>query len=128
MYPKEYHYTKEHEWVKREESHAVVGITLYAQKQLGDIVYVDLPPAGKKFASGQPFGSVESVKAVSEIYAPLSMEIIETNKEVSERPELINEDAHNRGWLVKVKVTNESDYEGLLSSEEYEDLISQDQH
>jgi glycine cleavage system H protein len=128
MYPKEYHYTKEHEWIKKEGSQATVGITIYAQKQLGDIVYVDLPAAGKKFELGKPFGSVESVKAVSEIYAPVSMEVVEVNNQVVEKPELINEDAHEKGWLIKIKVNNEGDFEGLLSADEYEELISQDQH
>jgi len=128
MYPKEYFYTKEHEWIKKDGALAVVGITIYAQKQLGDIVYVDLPAAGKKFESGKPFGSVESVKAVSEIYAPVSMEIIEVNKEVVEKPEIINEDAHEKGWLIKIRLNNEADFEGLLNADEYEELISQDQH
>ncbi len=128
MYPKEYLYTKEHEWIKRDGSQAVIGITIYAQKQLGDIVFVELPSSGKKFESGKPFGSVESVKAVSEIYAPVSMEVVEVNNEVVQTPELINEDAHDRGWLVKIKISNEADFEGLLSAEEYEELISQDQH
>jgi len=128
MYPKEYFYTKEHEWIKKDGAQAVVGITIYAQKQLGDIVYVDLPAAGKKFESGKPFGSVESVKAVSEIYAPVSMEIIEVNKEVVEKPEIINEDAHEKGWLIKIRLNNEADFEGLLNADEYEELISQDQH
>jgi len=128
MYPKEYFYTKEHEWIKKDGLRAVVGITIYAQKQLGDIVYVDLPAAGKKIESGKPFGSVESVKAVSEIYAPVSMEIVEVNKDVVEKPEIINEDAHEKGWLIKIRVDNETDFEGLLSAEEYEELISQDQH
>src|SRR5574341_1145747 len=119
MYPQEYQYTKEHEWLKVEGANAVVGITVYAQKELGDIVYVDLPPAGKKYNAGEPFGTVESVKAVSEIYAPVSMEIVEVNKQVVEQPELINQDAHEKGWLVKVKVVNASDLEGLLTAEEY---------
>jgi glycine cleavage system H protein len=128
MYPKEYLYTKEHEWIKRDGSQAVVGITIYAQKQLGDIVFVELPQAGKKYEAGKPFGSVESVKAVSEIYAPVSMEVVGVNNEVVQKPELINEDAHDKGWLIKIKVNNEADFEGLLSAEEYEELISQDQH
>ena len=128
MYPKEYLYTKEHEWIKRDGAQATVGITIYAQKQLGDIVYVDLPAAGKKFESGKPFGSVESVKAVSEIYAPVSMEIVEVNAAVTEAPEIINEDAHGKGWLIKIKTANEADFEGLLSADEYEELIAQDQH
>jgi glycine cleavage system H protein len=128
MYPKEYLYTKEHEWIKRDGSQAVVGITVYAQKQLGDIVFVELPQPGKKYESGKPFGSVESVKAVSEIYAPVSMEIVAVNNDVVQKPELINEDAQDKGWLIKIKVNNEADFDGLLSAEEYEELISQDQH
>lgn len=128
MYPTEYRYTKEHEWVKREGSEAIVGITVYAQKELGDIVYVDLPAAGKKFQLGEAFGSIESVKAVSEIYAPISMQIIGVNSKVSDQPELINTDAHDQGWLVKVKILNESDLEGLLSAEEYQALLSQEKH
>ena len=127
MYPKEYLYTKEHEWIKRDGSSAVIGITIYAQKQLGDIVFVELPSSGKKFESGKPFGSVESVKAVSEIYAPVTMEVTAVNQEVIEKPELINEDAHGKGWLVKVNINNESELEGLLNAEEYEELIANQQ-
>jgi glycine cleavage system H protein len=125
MYPEDYRYTKEHEWVKTEGTNATVGITIYAQKELGDIVYVDLPAAGKKYNAGEPFGTVESVKAVSEIYAPLSMEVIAINQDVVQQPELINQDAHDRGWLVKVKVNKPAEVEELLSAEEYQELISQ---
>ena len=125
MYPKEYLYTKEHEWIKRDGSQAVVGITVYAQKQLGDIVFVELPQPGKKYEAGKPFGSVESVKAVSEIYAPVSMEVVAVNNDVVEKPELINEDAHDKGWLIKIRVNSEADFDGLLSAEEYEELISE---
>jgi glycine cleavage system H protein len=128
MYPKEYLYTKDHEWIKRDGSEAVVGITIYAQKQLGDIVFVELPAAGKKFETGKPFGSVESVKAVSEIYAPVGMDVVAVNSDVVERPEIINEDAHGKGWLIRIKVTNDGDFEGLLSAEEYEEMISQGEH
>jgi glycine cleavage system H protein len=128
MYPKEYRYTKEHEWIKKEGAEAIIGITDYAQKELGDIVYVDLPQPGKKFNRSEPFGSIESVKAVSEIYAPVSMEILEVNKQVTEQPELINQEAHEKGWLVKVKLLNDSDFNNLLASNEYEQLISEEKH
>jgi len=128
MYPEDYRYTKEHEWVKKEGSQATVGITVYAQKELGDIVYVDLPAAGKKFNTGDPFGTVESVKAVSEIYAPVAMEILEINSKVMDQPEVINQDAHAAGWLVKVKLLNEADYDELLNAQQYENLISQEKH
>jgi glycine cleavage system H protein len=128
MYPEEYRYTKEHEWIKKEGSQATVGITIYAQKELGDIVYVDLPAAGKKFKAGDPFGTVESVKAVSEIYAPVAMEITEVNTAVTDAPEIINQDAHAKGWLVKVKLSNPAEVDELLTVEEYQELISQEKH
>ena|SRR3990172_628878 len=128
MYPDDYSYTKEHEWIKREGSQAVIGITTYAQKELGDIVYVDLPAVGKKYRVGEAFGTVESVKAVSEIYAPVSMEITEINSKVTEQPELINQDAHEKGWLIKVKLLNEADFDDLLNADEYQELISQEKH
>jgi glycine cleavage system H protein len=128
MYPEDYSYTKEHEWLKKDGSDVTVGITNYAQKELGDIVYVDLPAAGKKFAMGEAFGSIESVKAVSEIYAPVNMEIVAVNSAVADAPELINQDPHGKGWLVKIKLSNESDVDSLLNSQEYEELISQEKH
>jgi glycine cleavage system H protein len=128
MYPEEYRYTKEHEWIKKEGAQATIGITNYAQKELGDIVYVDLPQPGKKYNRGEPFGSIESVKAVSEIYAPVAMEISEVNKQVTDQPELINQDAHGKGWLVKVKLLNESDFENLLTAGDYEQMVSEEKH
>ena len=128
MYPEEYRYTKEHEWLKRDGSGATVGITVFAQKELGDIVYVDLPAAGKKYNPGEAFGSIESVKAVSEIYAPVAMEVVEVNSKVVDQPELINKDAHNEGWLVKVKILNESELDALLTAAQYEALLSQESH
>lgn len=128
MYPEEYRYTKEHEWINKENSTATIGITNYAQKELGDIVYVDLPAAGKKFNAGEPFGSIESVKAVSEIYAPVSMEITEVNHQVVEQPELINQDPQGKGWLVKIKIVRNEDFDQLLSAGEYEELISEEKH
>jgi glycine cleavage system H protein len=128
MYPEEYRYTREHEWIKKEGARATVGITAFAQKELGDIVYVDLPAVGKKYNAGETFGSIESVKAVSEVYAPVSMEIVEVNPKVTEAPELINKDAHTEGWLVKVKVLNEADMNSLLNATQYEELISQEKH
>ena len=128
MYPEQYRYTKEHEWIKQEGTTATVGITVYAQKALGDIVYVDLPAAGKKYNAGEPFGTVESVKAVSEIYAPVSMEVLEVNQKVVDQPEVINQDAHGQGWLIRIKILNEAETDDLLSAAEYQALISQDNH
>jgi glycine cleavage system H protein len=124
MYPEDYRYTKDHEWIKKEGSAAVIGITVFAQKELGDIVYVDLPAAGKKYQAGEPFGSIESVKAVSDIYAPIAMEVIAVNQEIIDKPETINSDAHGKGWLVKVQIQNEGDFDRLLKAEDYQKLIS----
>lgn len=123
MYPEDYRYTKEHEWIKKEGSKATIGITDFAQKELGDIVYVDLPATGKKYKVGESFGSIESVKAVSDIYAPVSMEVIAVNSEIVDKPELINTDAHEKGWLVQVQMQNEAEYDQLLSLEEYKKHI-----
>jgi len=128
MYPEEYRYTKEHEWIKSEGADATVGITHFAQKELGDIVYVDLPAAGKKFQANEPFGSIESVKAVSEIYAPIAMEIVEVNQTVVDQPEIINQDPHEKGWLVKVRLLNEGEVGSLLSSADYQKLTSEEKH
>ena len=129
MYPDDYRYTKEHEWIKKENSEAIVGITTYAQKELGDIVYVELPAVGKKFAMGEAFGSIESVKAVSEIYAPLEMEIVSVNSTVGDQPELINQDPHGKGWLVKVKLSVITPiWIHSYAATEYEELISQEKH
>jgi glycine cleavage system H protein len=123
MYPEDYRYTKDHEWIKKEGSTATIGITIFAQKELGDIVYVDLPAKGKKYQAGEAFGSIESVKAVSDIFAPVSMEVVAINSEVVDKPELINTDAHGSGWLVKVQLQNESEYDKLMNAEDYQKQI-----
>lgn len=128
MYPEDYRYTKEHEWVRSDGATAKVGITTFAQKELGDIVYVDLPAAGKKYNPGEAFGSIESVKAVSEIYAPASMEILEVNPKLKDQPEIINSDPHGEGWLVRVKLLNADEPGALLTAAQYEELISQEKH
>lgn len=116
--PHELQYTKEHEWVRIDGNSAVVGITEHAQRELGDVVFVELPDVGKSFEVGEPFGTVESVKAVSEIYAPLSGEIAEINNEVVDSPELVNEDPYGEGWLAKFSFTTAPS--GLLSAAEYQ--------
>ncbi|HET6266786.1 MAG TPA: glycine cleavage system protein GcvH [Acidobacteriota bacterium] len=125
MYPADYRYTKEHEWIKKDGSDAIVGITSYAQEALGDIVYVDLPAAGKKFQAGEVFGSIESVKAVSEIYAPVAMQVTEVNAKVSEQPEIINQDPHGAGWLIKIKLLDEAAFSQLLGADQYESLVAE---
>lgn len=117
-------YSKEHEWVATEETVATVGITDYAQDQLGEIVYVELPAVGDKISKDDAFGVVESVKAVSDIYAPVSGTVVEVNQELPESPEMINEDPYGDGWLVKVKVSDPAELDDLLDNDEYEDLIA----
>lgn len=122
-YPKEYRYTKEHEWVKLEGTRARVGITDYAQHELGDIVYVELPKIGTKVKQMQEFATVESVKAVSPIYAPVSGEIVEVNKELETKPELINQSPHEQGWIAVIAASDLKELDNLLTAEQYEQLL-----
>lgn len=118
-YPDTYRYTKEHEWVSVDGDTGTVGITVHAQSELGDIVYVDLPKVGAAVEVGKTFGSVESVKAVSDIYSPVTGEILEVNGLLADAPEKLNEDPHGAAWLVKIKLSNPSEVDGLLSPSEY---------
>jgi glycine cleavage system H protein len=123
MYPADLRYTKEHEWVRVEGDVGTVGITDYAQQELGDIVYVDLPKVGSAATRGQTFGSVESVKAVSDIYAPVSGEVLEINEALATGPEKINEDPHGEAWLVKIKLSAPDEIKQLLSPEDYQKYV-----
>ena len=123
MYPTNFHYTKEHEWVRVEGDLGVVGITDHAQKELGDIVYVDLPKRGAHLEQGKTLGSVESVKAVSDIYAPVSGEVVEVNPLLSTSPEKLNEDPHGDAWLVKIRLSAPDQIKGLLSAEDYQNYV-----
>ncbi len=125
--PEDLSYTKDHEWIRVQGDVATVGITDHAQKQLGDVVYVELPKAGDKFESGEPFGSVESVKAVSEIYMPLSGSVVEVNDSLNDEPERVNTDPYGDGWMIRIKMDNPSQVDGLLSSIEYEDYIKEEE-
>ncbi|MFN3324923.1 MAG: glycine cleavage system protein GcvH [Bryobacteraceae bacterium] len=124
-YPDNYRYTKEHEWVLAEGDTGTVGITFHAQQELGDIVYVDLPKVGAMIEQGKSFGSVESVKAVSDLYAPVSGEVIEVNESLAEAPEKLNEDPHGAAWLVKVRMSVPEEANKLLNAVEYQDYISE---
>lgn len=124
-YPQDYRYTKEHEWVKIEGDTGTIGITDYAQNSLGDIVFVELPKMGATLEKGKTFGTVESVKAVSDIYAPVSGTVTAINEELIKSPEKINSDAH-AAWIVKVKLTNPGDASGLLSAADYEKFIAEE--
>ena len=124
-YPPNFRYTKEHEWVNVEGGIATVGITDYAQSELGDVVFVELPKVGAKLETGKSFGNVESVKAVSEIYAPAAGEVTEANAELANKPELLNTDPHGAGWLVKMKPSNAAELGGLMDGAAYEAYIAQ---
>jgi len=124
MYPEQLRYTKEHEWVGLKGDVATVGITDHAQEELGDIVYVELPKSGTKVEKGKTLGSVESVKAVSDIYSPVSGEVVEINEKLADAPEKINKDPHGEAWLVKIRLTAPGDLSDLLSAAEYESYIA----
>ena len=124
MYPQDLKYTKEHEWVRVEGDIGAVGITDHAQEELGDIVYVELPKLGARVEKGKTLGSVESVKAVSEIYAPVSGEVIEVNEELANTPEQINKDPHGAAWLVKIRLSAPAELDDLLPAAEYEAYIA----
>jgi glycine cleavage system H protein len=126
MYPEEFKYTREHEWVKVEGDVGAVGITFYAQQALGDIVYVELPKVGMKAEKGKTLGSVESVKAVSDIYAPVSGEVIEVNEALVQTPELLNRDPHGAGWLARIRLSSPEELNNLLDAEQYQALVAEE--
>jgi len=126
MYPQELLYTKEHEWVRIDESIATIGITDHAQKELGDIVYVELPKIGEHVTANESFGTVESVKAVSEIYSPVTGEVTAANPRVQSSPELLNADPHGDAWLIRVHVSDRSEIENLMTAEDYEAYIREE--
>jgi glycine cleavage system H protein len=121
MYPEHYKYTNDHEWIDVSGDHGQVGITDYAQKQLGDIVYLDLPDVGRSFKKGDVLGTVESVKAVSEIFSPVSGEVTEVNRTLTSRPEAVNQDPHG-SWIVRLKLTNPAELSELLGAAQYSEL------
>lgn len=124
--PAELRYTAEHEWVKNEGSNRVrVGITDFAQSELGDIVFVELPEVGDEVTANEPFGSVESVKTVSELYAPLSGKVVEVNTELEESPENVNDEPYGSGWMIVIEYSDESELAGLLSAEQYQESIEE---
>ncbi len=125
MYPEENLYTKDHEWLFVQGDKATVGITDFAQHELGDVVYVDLPEIGDTFEANEPFGSVESVKAVSEIFCPVGGEVIEVNKKLEEAPELVNQSPHQNAWMIKIRITNQDELGELLSAAEYEEYLQE---
>jgi glycine cleavage system H protein len=122
--PEELQYTKTHEWVRREEDVATVGITEHAQDELGDVVFIELPEKGASFGAGDAFGTVESVKAVSDLYAPVGGEVVEVNEALNDAPEKINEEPYGDGWIIRLRVSEEGD---LLSAGEYEKVLEEEE-
>lgn len=123
--PNELKYSKEHEWVKVEGNVAIIGITEYAQSELGDIVFVELPETDDEINEGDTFGSLESVKTVSELYAPISGKVVEVNEELEDSPEFVNESPYEKAWMVKVENSDESQIEALLTAEKYSEMIGE---
>lgn len=123
--PTNLRYTEDHEWVKLEDGKAVIGITEFAQSELGDIVFVELPTVGDEIAAGDSFGSVESVKTVSELYLPIAGKVLEVNEALEDAPELVNESPYEQAWMVVIEPANEADVEALLTADQYKDAIAE---
>jgi glycine cleavage system H protein len=126
MYPQEFLYTKEHEWIRVDAEIGTIGITDHAQKELGDIVYVELPKPGEHVTANESFGTVESVKAVSEIYSPVSGEVVAVNTKLQNNPEMLNSDPHGEAWLVQVRLSDRREIEKLMTADEYEAYIQKE--
>lgn len=123
--PKELRYSEEHEWVKVEGGNARIGITHFAQSELGDIVFVELPEVGTELKADEPFGSVESVKTVSELYAPVSGKVVEVNEELSDSPEYVNESPYDKAWMIVIEPSDSSEIEQLMTAEQYEEMTNE---
>jgi glycine cleavage system H protein len=123
MYPQEYRYSKDHEWILVEGGVGRVGITEYAQKQLGDVVFLDLPEVGRTLKAGEQFGTVESVKAVSELYAPVTCEVVRVNTALAEKPETINKDPHGAAWMIEVRITDQATLGALMDGPAYQAYV-----
>ena len=125
MYPSDYRYTKEHEWIKVEGAAGTIGITEYAQEELGDVVFVELPNVGAQLKTGQSLGTIESVKAVSEIFSPVAGEVTQTNAALADAPEKINQDPHGAAWLIKVQLADPKEAQSLMDTAAYETYIAE---
>ena len=128
MYPQDFFYTKDHEWVQVKGDQALVGITEFAQKQLGDVVYIELPAVGTQLGVHQTIGSIESVKAVSEVFCPVSGEVVEVNNDLNGSPEQVNQDPHGEGWIIRLKLKNRADLQTLMKAAEYEKFLEGLEH
>ena len=127
MSPDDLLYTKEHEWIRVSDNIGTVGITAFATKELGEVVYVELPKVGDKFRSGDAFGNVESVKAVSELFIPCAGEVIDVNEDLGNSPEILNEDPYNKGWLIQIRLQDPAETTELMSAEEYDEYAKSEE-
>ncbi|CAH0344685.1 glycine cleavage system protein GcvH [Bacillus sp. CECT 9360] len=123
--PKEFRYSEEHEWVKTEGENVRVGITHFAQSELGDIVFVELPEVGAEVKADEPFGSVESVKTVSELYAPISGKVVEVNEDLNDNPEYVNESPYEKAWMIVIEPSDKSEIDNLMTAEQYEEMTNE---
>lgn len=123
LYPEDLRYSKEHEWLRLEGERGVVGITHYAQEQLGDVVFVELPEVGRELRAGEAFGVVESVKSVSDVYAPVSGRVVAVNERLNEAPELVNQDPYGEGWMIAIALADPAEVDRLLSAAEYRNMV-----
>jgi glycine cleavage system H protein len=128
MYPNEFRYTKEHEWIKLEGDEALIGITDFAQSQLGDIIYVELPAVGKELSAHQSIGAVESVKSVSDVYVPVAGTVTKVNETLATTPDILNKDPHGQGWIIRLKVKNKQDLDSLFTAGDYEKFLEGLEH
>jgi glycine cleavage system H protein len=124
MSPDDLQYTKEHEWVRIEDNEATIGVTDHAQDELGDVVFVELPKVGDSIEANESFGNVESVKSVSELFMPLTGEVLEVNTDLDESPELVNDSPYDKGWMMRIQIKKTSEIDDLLSSSDYEEFVS----
>ena len=125
MSEKKYFYTKDHEWINIDENIAIIGITDFAQKELGDIIFIELPQVGESFTKGDVFGTIEAVKTVADLFMPISGRITELNSNIEDNPELVNKDAFNNGWIVKIDLNNKAEISDLLTQNEYLNIINE---
>lgn len=124
MYPSEYRYSEDHEWLRIEDDLCVMGITDYAQKELGEVVYVDLPEVGDTFEAGDAFGAIDSSKTSADVYTPLAGEVVEVNSALEDSPETINDEPHEGGWLIKLRFTSKEGLDGLMTAEQYQEHVA----
>ena len=128
MYPDNLKYTKDHEWIEPKGDTGIIGVSHFAQKELGDVVFVELPEVGRRLKQGEEFGTIESVKAVSEVYSPITGEVVEVNTELKDHPELVNQEPYGKGWILKIRIADPKELAGLMDAAAYSGYVGQGGH